>query len=185
MGAGMPLDEREGLRNSWHFAEASTIPVMDATTPVRSVFAKLHRAGAAGFVLAEGPVPQYYVKGLVLAQSITEAGRARVQGIEALADAAVGELVTGSIGLPARVRIGQRPVDVATAETELRVPDERVFEVVVGGRRVGWYLNHESIRLTTTGKIWWKCTNGHLNPDPDRGSCYQCPGKIVGPEQDT
>ena len=48
------------------------------------------------------------------------------------------------------------------------------------GQPLGWFLNHENVVATIqTPPPVFKCENGHENPDPDNGRCYECPAKII------
>lgn len=45
-------------------------------------------------------------------------------------------------------------------------------------RNLGWLLQPGLARIVTQLPKYI-CENNHVNPDPDHGTCYSCPGKIV------
>jgi len=169
------------LMSSFHFVPLSDVPVLSDSTPLRAAYSHLAKAGRGGFILERGST-RTYVKAAQLAAELLQRADTGPEGMTQLADESLGEVLSRGIGAGGLVPIMEQPVDVDADVAGLTRQPETVFRVVDTGKSVGWFLNHETVRDTMTQKTWWICAKGHRNPDPDHGTCYSCPGRIVRTE---
>jgi len=171
-----------------HFVSLEDLPQFDGRTVFRKVFSELNRRGRSGFVVASANGVTRYVKGMELAEAAVKlAGskhdqflpNARADALRQVSDTAVGQVLDMEWAKSSVLVIPATPVDSSADAAPLQNAADAVFAIVQLQRPVGWFLNHEVVMQTSTGKPVFVCENGHDNPDSDHGSCYYCPGDIV------
>ena len=172
------------LRSSWHFVPLSEVPAIDGLTPLNEVYAQLSTGGHGGFILLERGKPQHYVRATPFAADVINRAKGNAVLLRELSTAPMAQLVAKGIGAAGLVPIDVTAVDVEADAEILRRQPERVFDIVESGLSIGWFMNHETVRETTTRKTWWICKNNHRNSDPDHGTCYFCPAGFVRTETD-
>ena len=162
-----------------HFVRIEDLPQIESTTPFRDVYKRLDQSGCSGFILLEKGQAQAYVKGYELANFVLTGPGKGPKKLRELSGSAIGHILTLAAGRQLAVPVPSQPVEATEKAQPLQIQPDSVFHVSEAGRHVGWFLNHETVLATATGKTVFVCENGHDNPDPDNGSCYRCPGDIV------
>lgn len=166
------------LKTTEHFIDPDRIITVDETTPLYRVYQQLADRQKGGVILTEAGRPTNYVKAAQLAEIVVQQAHGEVKVLRALSDCAIREVVKKPESRVAVVPVDTISVDVNADPLPLQQQAERVFEVKENNVFVGWFLNHEGLVATTTRKTQFVCTNGHENPDPDHGTCYQCPAAL-------
>jgi len=169
------------LYDSWHFVPHEDIPPIDSSVPFHKVYQLLYMGGYGGFLLGEGDRARIYVKAYELAETALRKVAGDPKKARELTETPIGQVVATLTEAEQKVivPVPHDPVDIQSDENALRIPEERVFRVTDSGKTTGWYLNHESVRNTTTRRTIFVCEQGHDNSDPDQGRCYSCPFPIV------
>jgi len=184
------------LKDSSHFVPLNSIPQIEGATTFQQVYAQLSQSGHGGFILVEGGRIQVYVKAFALAQGVVQRivqyveqipdlspaerkGRLK-QEMEQLSQRSIRAVLDEVIRSAPFVVVHHSPVAIQFAESPLQERPDAVFEVQEDGESIGWYLNHEPLRETTTQKTIYVCAGGHENADADHGTCYHCPRPITG-----
>lgn len=176
------------LKDSYHFVPKANLLLIKGETSFQEVYKQLHQAGQGGFLLVEEGVPRAYVKAYDLAdvvvhRTVKEAKRMSSGSpdelnqmlrsrMEMISQTPIKQIISDVSSM--FVPVDETWIDVYTAEGPLQDQDHRVFDVREAGESIGWYLNHEGVRDTTTEKPIFVCENGHENPDTDHGTCYSC-----------
>jgi hypothetical protein len=184
------------LKDSPHFVPLENLPQIEGGTSFQHVYARLSQSGHGGFLLVEGGRVQMYVKAYALAQeavqrvvqsvehiqglSVAEQEESLKQWMEQLSQRPIRAVLDEAIRSAPLVVVSPSPVDIQSADAPLQDHPDTVFEVQEDGESIGWYLNHEGVRDTTTQKTVYVCARGHENSDADHGTCYYCPRPITG-----
>jgi hypothetical protein len=184
------------LKDSPRFIPLDNLPQIEGETTFQQVYAQLSRSGHGGFMLVEGGRVQTYVKAYALAHEAVQRVVRYVENIpglsaeerqvllkqemEQLSQRPIREVTEWAIQSAPFVFVHQIPVATEAVEAPLQARPDAIFEVQEDGQPIGWYLNHESVRDTTTQKTWYVCAAGHENADADHGTCYSCPRPITG-----
>ena len=169
------------IKLSDHFLPKGILPEIGSNLSVRDVFAKIFESRNDGFILTDLGEPRMYVVGSTVADALlAQATRPNAEDT----GKALNELAGTSIGRwISQPQVRAYALQVTGAdhpdESQLRSQVDAVFRVTDGELDLGWYLNHESILNTATGRIVWICSKNHENPDPDHGTCNFCPFPIV------
>lgn len=193
------------LKDSYHFVTATDLLRINGQTHFQEVYKQLNDAGQGGFLLIDEGKAQTYVNAYNLADTVVRRAVKEVERnysiphsqlnhrlkdstdpsttmlanlMQAISQTPIREIVQ-DIRNWIFIEIDETAVDVDAEETALQNQDDKVFEVYESGQPVGWYLNHERVRDTTTEKPVFICSNGHPNPDTDSGRCYRCNGTFI------
>jgi hypothetical protein len=172
------------LRESWHFVALDNVPVIEADTPLHEAYARLGIAGLGGFLLRGPSGTRRYVPAGRFARDVIARGRADRALLRRLTAEPIGRLLAEGVGTDTLVPVHEAAVSVDIDAESLRRQQETVFDVVLAGSPIGYFMNHESVRETVTRKTRFVCSRGHSNNDPDHGTCYKCPAPIVRVETD-
>jgi hypothetical protein len=194
------------LKDSRHFVPNGALLRINSETHFQEVYRQLDQARQGGFLLVDEGRAKTYVRAYGLADAVIHRAVKKAQGIHSvppselakkLADRTeqVSQTLADEVERISKTPIGQvvrefmtaifvtideAQIDVDDDETALRNQQaDRVFEVYEAGEPVGWYLNHETLKDTTTEKSIFVCGNGHENPDTDSGSCYSCSAPLT------
>ena len=185
------------LKTSYHFVNAEDILNVQGITKFRDLYdllsARQHSGGF--FVKVDGhnnyvkaadfaaTVLRRAVAEAILQRGLSDEEAASVQTrVAEITDSTVESLLREVIRELPVVPVHGEPATPAADEQHLQDRHDMVFEVHDGPEKVGWYLNHEGVRATTTTKTVFVCGNTppHENPSADNGSCGYCPWAIVG-----
>lgn len=174
------------INHSYHFVALEEIPQFEGQMQFRQIYDQLYQRVRSGFIISQDGKPLYYVKGLAFAGKMLADSGGDAEKLNHLSHTAIGDLLAKPNLLAEKIvlSITEKPVDVKSDEAPLRHPDEEVFTITEHGDPIGWYLNHEPLRDTLTGRTVFVCARGHKNPDTDHGRCYKCPSKILTPQQE-
>lgn len=166
------------------FLTVEQLPHIEATMLFSEVYVKLWHKHVSGFLLVQNGVASCYIKGADLAKAVIEQTKNDSNLLKQYCCMPVGPLLASIDPIPVSpiVPLNPVPIPVDSSESQLDTQPDAVFSVVDKGKQVGWYFNKEFIRATATKRTVFICTRSHPNPDPDRGSCYKCPAKIVKTE---
>ena len=193
------------LNDSQHFVANNDLLRIDGSTSFQDVYKKLNDAGRGGFLLVEDGQIRTYVKAADLADAVVRRAVKDVQKFNSvppgdlnlrLAEASdpIAQMLANFMQIISQtpisqivqqlrsailVEVDQIKIQLDADEIPLQNQDHRVFEVYDAGKTIGWYLNHEEVRDTTTEKPRFICVNGHDNPDTDSGTCYSCSGSFT------
>ena len=185
------------LKNSGHFVALDELPNVEGSTTFADAYDQLAGEKNGGGFIVRVRGHEVYVKAAALAeeilrQAIAEVFRGRPLSIEErdalrtkleqITNKPIEEIVEQSIRATAVVAVHQEPILVTAAEEELQNQHDRVFDIQEDGRRIGWHLNHEEVRSTTTEKPSYTCSNPtdpHTNASFDHGKCGQCPWALL------
>jgi hypothetical protein len=184
------------LRNSYHFVDANELPRVEGSTTFAQAYEQLATETNGGGFIMKTYHRDVYVKAAALAGDILR--RAIVEVLldrplsadeqemvrlkmEQITNKPIAELVDQAIREAAVVAVHHEPILLTVAADELGDQYDRVFDVQEDGQTVGWHLNHETVRDTTTQKTIFVCGNPtpHKNTSPDHGTCNYCPWPIV------
>jgi hypothetical protein len=163
------------LKASWRFLAQEKLPRIDAGTTFKDTYSQLNRSGTSAFLLSDGGKVRGYVKGDELAAVVVQRAGGNAQQLREYSAKQIGEVITQF----ATPLVPVVPAPVGATEGQLHAIAETVFEIREDDIQIGWYLNHETVLDATTKKTVFICTNGHVNPDSDHGTCYSCPFPIV------
>lgn len=192
------------LKFSSHF-ESGVLPRIESDTKFLDVYKQLDEAERGGFLLVEEGKVKTYVKAYELADAVAHralrevrrnfsispgdlfdkltdpdepVSRAIADEMNRISQTPIGEIVCRMMSA-IFVAVAEDWIDEGDDEPPLIDQDPRVFEVYENGEPVGWFLNRERNRATTTERPVFICGRGHKNPDGDSGTCYQCPAPII------
>jgi hypothetical protein len=158
-------------------------PTFDQSTPVLDAFQALAQHDLGAFIY-KAPGAEYLVRADRLATHLFGKDK-EIPWLRKTTVLPLGRVLSagGKWGL----RVQSAPLEPTTDPSPFQSLDQDLVFQVVGaeGGRLGWFLNHETVLEPATRRVFFKCENGHRNPDPDHGTCYSCPAKIVGPVTDT
>jgi hypothetical protein len=190
------------LKDSHHFVPRGDLLRIKSETNFQKVYEHLGQAGRGSFLLVDEGKAMTYVRAYDLADAVVHRAVKEVQRthsvssdelvkkladrtdpvsqalanrMETISQTPIGQVVR-DIMSAIFVTIDEAQVDVESDEDSLQTQDYRVFEVYESGESIGWYLNREELKATTTEKPVFICVNGHENPDTDSGTCYTCSG---------
>jgi hypothetical protein len=193
------------LKDSFHFVPKGDLLRIKSETHFQEVYKQLDQAGHGGFLLVDEGKVLTYVRAYGLADAVVHRAVKEVQRVhsvpsselvqkladrteqvsqalasemERISKTPIGEVVR-EIMIAIFVTIDEAQIDVDADEAALQDQDHRVFEVYEAGEPIGWYLNHEALKDTTTEKPIFVCGNGHENPDTDSGTCYSCSAPLT------
>jgi hypothetical protein len=165
-----------------HFVASEAVPTISSEFPLRQVYSTLATRNSSGFVLTRNNIPVKYVKAGELGSVIL---RDWGSALAEYTDMPIGDIVTQLESSGAIVPV-RADVDASGDANLLFSPVQEVFPVTREGRNIGWFLNHEILRATATGRTVWICANPgnpHENADPDSGTCHYCPFGFARVEQ--
>lgn len=185
------------LKDSWHFVPADDILDVEGSTTFRDLYDELSaRPQGGGFFIKIDKVNNYVKAGyfaaevlrravteVLLQRGLSEAERETVKGkVKEITQTPIEDLVEQIIRESPVVPVHREPTLLTTEEKALQDQHDLVFEVYDEAEKVGWYMNHETVRETTTPKTVFMCGNtpSHDNAGPDNGTCGFCPWPIVG-----
>jgi hypothetical protein len=172
---GASKSQGASLKSSWRFVAQEKLPRIDAGTTFKETYSQLTRSGGSGFLLSDSGKVRGYVKGDELAAVVVQQAQGDAQQLREYSAKQIGDVITQF----AAPLVPVAPIPAGATEGQLHAIEETVFEILEDERQIGWYLNHETVLDATTKKTVFICTNGHVNPDPDHGTCYSCPFPIV------
>ena len=166
------------IRDSRQFVEASQIRQISEQRSITKVFQSLQEANAGGLIIeAAGKLGAHYVDGKALADAIVSLTNAR--GADWLRSQSISNIIH-------EPEIGKAIVKVDESalrgdETLVGLQHGPISPVREENRTIGWYFSDEQlIKSFKTNPPKFLCKNNHENPDPDHGTCYQCPAEIIG-----
>lgn len=163
------------------FLTVEQLPHIEAMMVFSEVYKKLSNKHVSGFLLVQSGMTTCYVKGAELAQTVIELANDDSTLLKQYCSTPLGSLlaIIGPIPVSPIVPLIPDPIAVDSNEGLLDEQSEAIFYVVDKGKQIGWYLNKDS---TVTKRTVFICSRSHDNYDPDGGSCYKCPAKIVRTE---
>jgi hypothetical protein len=177
----------QDVTTSYHFAPVAEVPLVEESVSFLVAFELLREAQRGAFILARNGTPRAFVRGQAFANEVLARAAGSIPAYERLTKLPIGDLLQEGSDGDALVRIGAT-VGRHQGEEGLRSLSETVFAVEHAGRRLGWYLNHETVREATTARVWFMCANPqtpHKNATPDHGYCQQCPYQLAGLDKGT
>lgn len=166
------------------------IPRFDGNTLFSEAYSRLNRAGNGAFLIIEAGNIKAFVNAIALAQKAVEAALGLQPANEAPDLEAIAEwlrqrskdeleAITGRVR-----RMSDAPLTVILAEhNEIDVVIHFDAEAVPPEDEAKIKTASKQIPNAVMQKAVFICPNGHKNPDPDHGTCYNCPGPIVKVEQ--
>jgi hypothetical protein len=168
------------LINSFNFVPLKRFPQVEGTVRFLDVCTALWQKNTGGFILAEAGAPHSFVNANDLAATVVLQSGHNPELLNKYCSMPVGQLISMvAQAKPAPVLpVVHEPVSVQSEETPLASSPQGIFSIVDRNLQIGWYINNEAIRAAVTKRTVYVCANGHKNPDPDHGSCYQCPAPI-------
>lgn len=168
------------LTNSRKFVPVQRLPQVESTARFLDVCAALWQQNAGGFILAEAGAPHSFVNANDLAAKVIQNSDHNPDLLNRYCSMPVGQLLSiVTQTSPATVLpVAHEPVSVHSEETRLDASPQGVFSITDRNLQIGWYINNDEIRVAVVKRTVYVCANGHKNPDPDHGSCYQCPAPI-------
>jgi hypothetical protein len=163
-----------------HFVPLASLPEFGPTTTVADAYKQLGTTGNGAFVYSENGT-EFVVEATKLIRDLFHdqpnwelRDRSRWSLSKAL----------GSASRASILQVNDRHLSPTDDPTDL-IDDAgpaQAFLVVDGERRLGWLLTSKSVVQPATKRYVYICSNHHENPDPDHGTCYVCPAKIVKSE---
>lgn len=151
-----------------HFVPGERIPKVPESISLMELYEVLDRADARGFVLMEDGKAAAYIDSVDLGRRALE--------VEFPFTYTVGQAVARLS--PESFPIAKESVTDDEEWRSVRRFGGMAFRVDLPGRK-GWFLNHERVMQTSTGKPVFVCANGHENSSPDHGRCSVCPAKLL------
>jgi hypothetical protein len=167
---------RTRVIDSPHLIAYEALPSVDPLLSVAEAFQRLARTGRSGFSIGMAG-QRYFVKGNeLLERLLVDADREQVPR---LMSQPLWELIQQPSAASTRV-----PVEMIGPGDELgplmqRDQSARALLVRDDRHQLGWLFNKHSLLNPATKRPNYICGRGHSNTDPDHGTCYQCPAKIV------
>jgi len=169
------------LIDSGHFVAWQQMPTFDAGTPVLDVYRALADAHRSGFVMKDGD-RRLFVNGGILVDEAIESS-ADLMRLATIGGEGIGALCRRvglrSAVIPVELEAIAAGIDISPLQN---TAEDRVYLVSDSSTLIGYFINHETLLDPATKRIQFICENDHSNPDPDHGTCYQCPGRIVRTE---
>jgi hypothetical protein len=166
--------------DSANFVALDTLPEIDDTTSVADAYRLLGGAGRAAFSYAQGG-QRFIVKANELLNRLY--GGADISTIRQRTYWSMGDAMR-RLNMPT-VKVAIEAQGVSAEEEAQPLLDQgakQAFLVTEGDRSLGWLFNDDALLEVATKRLVYICGNSHENPDPDHGTCYQCPAKIVRSE---
>lgn len=175
--------KKANASESYHFASTYEVPTFSGSTTFEDVYQKLDSKKCGGFVVRHRGGYRSHVDAVGLAQVALKRVADDSAALERLASQPIIEIVEEAIPSPEIVLVTSEPLQAASEEPS-RHPHPLVYEVLDRGRRIGWYLNRETVRGTTTRKTVFLCSDEppHKNSTYNGGQCSWCPRPIVDVE---
>jgi hypothetical protein len=164
------------MGKSSNFVSLESLPEIEGSTSVADTYRRLGKAQRGAFSYSENGM-HYIVKADDLATQLFEA-----QDISTLRERAAWSIrdAMRRVKIPVQVAVAERRLSAdEDPQTFLQQSSEQAFWVTDGDRRLGWLLTKDALLHTATKRLVYICANNHENPDPDHGTCYKCPAKIV------
>jgi len=172
-----------------HYIGRNDLLEVDCQASVLELFRKLSKRTSSAVIICQDGEPSRYVNGWELADAYLTAAEA---------DASVCNLtVREFLDSPRPEARGLSQVPVAHEIADVKVApagsllnvgtpqlDRTLFRVLDQGNLVGYLFSHETFKgEADTPPPKFECTGPvkHTNPDPDTGTCYDCPFPIAKP----
>lgn len=161
------------------FVPSAMLPQISGQSTIKEVFKQLGQRQTGGFLAQTDEGFGKYVKAKELAEIVMDMAKERGQrwvGAEPLSNLLQYPEVQSAI-----VQVDPRPIKSDEDSQNVETAVESVFFVQEGNSAIGWYFPQEElIKSLQTPPPSFECVNGHPNPDPDNGRCYDCSAEIKG-----
>lgn len=158
--------------------ETPSLPEFGSTTTVFDAYRRLGQEGRAAFYYRDDD-HEYVIKAQDLLSQLYEGqdtASVRIRSSWPLSKAL--EITKPGV----RVSVDRIPItEGRQPPVTIQPKDERAFVLMEGARRLGW-VTTLNLFDPATKRLVYICARNHENPDPDHGTCYRCPAKIVRSE---
>lgn len=157
------------------FVPFDSLPHLDTSLTVVKAYAHLARTGRIAFWVDLGR-SRYFVKGNELLETLLANETRETVGT------VMGSTLSEVLLDPRMKTTHLQLLNIEPDTTPEALPESDsavAFLVSRDNRSLGWFLNQKSLFNPATRRPRFICELGHQNPDPDHGTCYQCPKKIV------
>ena len=169
---------------SEHFVPLEDILVFDASTPVLDVYRELGEKRRGGFILRDADQERFVNAEELAQRSIIEPTK-DFEEIVSETSETIGQLCESPAVISAITDIEPYPIEADADAAVLQAQiDDKVYMVSSGVDPTGYFFNHEAVLDPATKRVLYVCEYNHRNPDPDHGTCYRCPGRIVRTERE-
>jgi hypothetical protein len=164
------------LYDSLHFVPGDALPEIEDGLSPRDVFKVLEAHPSGGFVLTNDGVAQCYVKAAELAGALQRLSA----DSSSIWDSPMSIVVERVRETDPIVPVDPLQVSADEEESRLTAQPPKAFRVADSSGRIGWFLNHESLRVTQTRRVRFVCDGKekHKTYDPDHGDCPKCRGRL-------
>lgn len=164
-----------------HYLDATQISMADPMTRASDALQRMSSQSAKVLVVLEGDRPAWLFNGRALATEVVKESAFDAPLIEFLPGGKWGaKLENDRFEIDSR-RLPLRPDDSVRASVPLgsAATVRQVYPLFEDGRFAGVLFSNESFKgSAVTAPPTYKCKRGHINRDPDRGRCLQCPAKL-------